>query len=218
VPNSEAGASGRAIIGLGNPGSRYEKTRHNIGFMAIDAYAASLGISGNAFHKSYYFLKTYCGNRDIILCKPWTFMNCSGEAVLDLIERESLDPSEMLVVYDDVALPTGRIRLRRSGGSGGHNGMESIIDALQTTDFPRLRCGIGNPPRETSLVDYVLNPFGEDEFPAVQTMIGNACGAITRVLQAGLEQAMNLYNRAEEPTDAEPVAKARQNENFENRP
>jgi peptidyl-tRNA hydrolase, PTH1 family len=215
VPD-EALCAGRAIIGLGNPGRRYERTRHNIGFMALDSFATHICVSGENFYKSYYYVKTSHMNRDIILCKPWTYMNCSGDALLDLIEKEALHPSELLVLYDDVALPTGRIRLRRNGGSGGHNGMESIIAALGTNDFPRLRCGIGAPPKDVILTDYVLSPFDDVDVPVMQTMFDRACAAITATLQGGLEQAMNVFNTVEESPIVEISPEAQKTKDFDN--
>lgn len=184
----------RAIIGLGNPGARYEDTRHNIGFKVLDAFANRLGIGGEAFYKSFYYATAKCSGKEIILCKPWTYMNCSGEAVQDLLQKEAITPAQLLVVYDDVALPTGRIRLRRFGGSGGHNGMESIISTLESSDFARLRCGIGNPPADVILTDYVLSCFEDVEHSVVNAMIERAGAAITHILDFGLEKTMALYN------------------------
>jgi len=210
-------STGCAIIGLGNPGRRYEKTRHNAGFMALDSFAKRINVSGEDFHKSYYYVKTSYRNRDIILCKPWTYMNRSGEAILDLMEKEVLNPSDLLVLYDDVALPTGRIRLRRNGGSGGHNGMESIIAALGTNDFPRLRCGIGTPPKDVFLTDYVLSRFNDEEIPLVETMLQRACSAMEMALQSGLGQAMNAFNTAEELPKPEILPGAQTPVDFDNK-
>ncbi len=208
---------GRAIIGLGNPGKRYEATRHNVGFMALDFFATQKNVSGEDFYKSYYYVKTSIGDQRLILCKPWTYMNLSGEAILDLMEKEAVSPSDLLVLYDDVALPAGRIRLRRNGGSGGHNGMESIIAALGTNDFPRLRCGIGSPPAGVILTDYVLSPFDNNEIPVIETMLGRACSAINMALEYGLGQAMNAFNTAEETPKPEILPDLQESVDFDNK-
>ncbi len=199
------------IIGLGNPGPQYAHSRHNIGFMIVDALAERLrmrlqdgGTAGGVLKK----LQTLFGrnalavaatgryrNRPVTLVKPMTFMNRSGAAVLHYVRHLQLDNEEVLVIFDDVSLPVGSIRLRKKGGAGGHNGVQHVIDQLGASDFPRLRVGIGAEFERGGQVDYVLSPFAEAEHETVKMVIERATDAVLSFVRDGIDIAMNRFNR-----------------------
>ena len=180
----------RLIAGLGNPGSEYVATRHNIGFMVVDQFAAQFG---SAWQKSgkWEALSTKCGA--LLLLKPLSFMNHSGYPLFAVAQFYKIAPQEILVVLDDFALPLGRLRLRARGGPGGHNGLESIIVQFGTEEIPRLRIGIGAAPHQGS-VDYVLSGFFEEEKSVVRSTIDRAVGAVKCAVDNGLVSAMNNFN------------------------
>ncbi|AEJ38411.1 peptidyl-tRNA hydrolase [Sulfobacillus acidophilus TPY] len=179
----------RLIVGLGNPGPDYVNTRHNVGFMVLDAYARHRGLR---FRLGRY---GYLADSDQgWLMKPMTFMNLSGDAVGPFVRRYRLTPDQVLVVHDDLDLPLGRIRIRAHGSSGGHNGIKSIIQALGTDRFPRMRLGISRPPASMPVIDWVLAPFSADERRVLQDTIARAVEALDGIGQEGLEWAMSRYN------------------------
>jgi PTH1 family peptidyl-tRNA hydrolase len=180
----------RLVAGLGNPGPEYQQTRHNIGFMVVDRLASDLGMS---WEKSSKAESAVAKSGDLILMKPLAFMNRSGFAVLGISQFYKIDPAEMLIVFDDFALPLGRLRLRPDGGTGGHNGLESIIVQLGSDKIPRLRIGIGGAPVEGA-VDHVLGRFFEEELPAVRATIDRAVDAVKCAIDNGLVSAMNNFN------------------------
>jgi PTH1 family peptidyl-tRNA hydrolase len=182
------------IAGLGNPGPSYLFTRHNIGFMTIDKVAEVRAARVEANAGSYLWGVVRFGSTKVLLVKPLTFMNLSGKAIKEALASYDLTPSSLLVVYDDVDLVAGRIQLKRGGGSGGHNGIESIMEELGTADFKRLRMGVGGRG-EGELSDYVLSPFEEDEQAVIREAIGKAAGAVEMVVARGFKEAMNEYNR-----------------------
>jgi PTH1 family peptidyl-tRNA hydrolase len=184
------------IVGLGNPGKQYENTRHNIGFMVLEAFAKHAGISGRTESRFNAIVGTgHHGGHGLILVQPLTFMNCSGEAVGKLLQYYNLPPERLLVVYDDVALPFGRIRIRPSGSSAGQKGMKSIIDQLGgNQNFPRLRVGIGAPPGKMAMPDFVLSKFGAEEQKVLPQVIEAAVNAIECYLDNGMERCMERYN------------------------
>jgi len=184
----------RLIAGLGNPGPEYERTRHNVGFLVVDRLAEQFGSTWERSTK-WDAVSAKCG--EVILLKPMTFMNRSGHPLFALVQFYKIDPAEILVVLDDFALPLGRLRLRTGGGSGGHNGLESIIMQLGTEEIPRLRIGIGAAPRDGE-VDYVLSGFFEEEKPLVRSTIDRAAEAVKCAIDNGLVSAMNTFNKAEE--------------------
>lgn len=184
----------RLVAGLGNPGPEYQFTRHNIGFLVVDRLAARLGAS---WEKSSKWDAQVAKVDGVFLVKPMTFMNCSGEPLRALTQFYKIPPGEALVVVDDFALPLGRLRIRQSGGPGGHNGLESVIVELQTEEIPRLRIGIGSAPVQGS-TDYVLGRFFEEEKPIVAAAVERACDAAKCAIDNGLISAMNTYNKAEE--------------------
>lgn len=184
----------KMIVGLGNPGTKYEQTRHNIGFTIIDTLAERLMIDlDKQKFKSMYGFRTIEGER-IILCKPLTFMNLSGEAVRPLIDYYKMDVEQLLVIYDDLDLPPGRLRLRQKGGTGGHNGIKSIIQHLGTEDFKRLRVGIGRPDPHESVLNHVLTSFKQDEQQAIQEATIQASEACEEWLTVPFLEVMNKFN------------------------
>lgn len=183
----------RLIAGLGNPGSEYAATRHNIGFMVVDQLAAEYG---SAWEKSIPqaredALLARCG--PVLLVKPLTFMNRSGYPVFAVAQFYKIEPQEILVVLDDFSLRLGRLRLRIRGGPGGHNGLESVIVQFGTEEIPRLRIGIGAAPQEGS-ADYVLSRFFDEEKPTVRSTIDRAVEALKCAIDNGLVSAMNTFN------------------------
>lgn len=185
------------VVGLGNPGSQYETSRHNVGFEVADAVSEACGAVYRPGKGDYLFATGIYGAWPVAVLKPLTFMNNSGDAVRDALERFPVGTQRCLVVCDDFQLPLGQLRLRASGTDGGHNGLYSIIYQLQTEDFPRLRCGIGSPhmPAEKSQrASFVLSAFERDELPAVRAMIQRARDACLSVLTDGLTAAMNTFN------------------------
>jgi len=182
------------IIGLGNPGRRFEHNRHNVGFMLLDRLAARLGQSFRKVQsKALVATATYQGER-VILVKPQTYMNNSGRPVTALVDFFKVPLENVLVVYDDVDLPSSTIRLRPSGGSGGHKGMQSIIERLGTEEFPRLRIGTSRPPGKKEAADYVLQDFPAQEIELLEETLGRAGDAVLIFIRDGLEKAMNLFN------------------------
>jgi peptidyl-tRNA hydrolase, PTH1 family len=185
----------RLVAGLGNPGAKYASTRHNIGFMVADQLAAQFGSTWEKSTK-WDALLAKCG--DVFLTKPMSHMNRSGYPLLAIAQFYKIDPPEILVVLDDMALPLGRLRLRLGGGSGGHNGLESVIVQFATVEIPRLRIGIGEAPAAES-VDYVLSRFFEEEKPIVRSTIDRAAAAVKCAIDNDLISAMNIFNKTEEP-------------------
>jgi PTH1 family peptidyl-tRNA hydrolase len=184
----------RLIAGLGNPGPEYAATRHNIGFIVVDQLVAQFG---SAWEKSGKWDGLYAKCGAVLLVKPLSFMNRSGYSLLAVAQFYKIEPQEILIVLDDFALPLGRLRLRRRGGSGGHNGLESIIAQFGTEEIPRLRVGIGAAPHEGS-VDYVLSRFFDEEKPIVRATIDRAVEALKCAIDNGLVSAMNTFNKSEE--------------------
>lgn len=184
-----------AIIGLGNPDKRYEKTRHNIGFDVVDAMAAQYNISMT--EKKH---KALCGTGAIegvkvILVKPQTYMNLSGESVAEVVNFYKLDPeSEILVIYDDVSLAPGNIRVRVKGSAGGHNGIKSLIAHLGTQNFMRVKVGVGEKPEGWDLADHVLGRMSAEDREYAEEAIGDAVKAAVLIAQGKIDQAMNEYN------------------------
>ncbi|RDV84643.1 aminoacyl-tRNA hydrolase [Ammonifex thiophilus] len=186
----------RAVVGLGNPGPAYTDTRHNLGFMVLDRLAQQVGVSFAKEGKLRSRLAVLrLEDREVYLLKPQTYMNLSGEAVRLLVEKKGLLPEEILVVYDDLDLPLGRLKLALSGSSGGHRGMGSVLEALGTTSVPRLRLGIGRPPAGVDAATYVLSPFAPEEREELDRLLERAVAAVKCALQEGMVQAMNKFNQ-----------------------
>lgn len=185
------------IIGLGNPGRAYRQSRHNIGFMLVDRLAVRLNVSLNRLQSRALVGTTVYNDQRIILAKPQTFMNLSGQPVSSLLRFYKLPLEHLLVAHDDLDLPFGALRLRPGGGSAGQKGMTSIIGRLGTQDFPRLRLGIGRPPGRMDAVDYVLEDFLPEDMPVLSDILESAADAALAFVVEGLEQAMTRYNNRE---------------------
>jgi PTH1 family peptidyl-tRNA hydrolase len=190
----------RVIVGLGNPGDGYASTRHNVGFQVASRLAKRARLEFGAKAADSRIAEGTLGGLKIAIARPQTFMNDSGRAVGKLLDRYRLEPKDVVVVFDDVDLPLGRIRIRGSGGPGTHNGMRSVATELGE-DFPRVRCGVApvDPKAEvgTDLAEYVLLPFDADERPVAEAMIARAAEAIETLLRDGLDAAMERFNRVE---------------------
>lgn len=182
------------IVGLGNPVLAYRHNRHNVGFMVADALADKLGIPLKRVKFKAQIGNGKLGDIPIIIAKPLTFMNNSGEAVAPLVRYFKVPLERLLVIHDDMDLPLGTLRMRPSGGSAGHNGMLSIFDKLGTNAIPRLRVGIGRPPGRMDPADYVLQDFPRSEEELLSMVIAQACEAALAFITTGLEKAMNTYN------------------------
>lgn len=184
------------IIGLGNPGPRYLLTRHNVGFRVVDRLSEQSKIPLYKVGCHSYYGKGKFAGEEVILAKPMTYMNGSGLAAASVCRFFKVPPENILIVYDDLDLPLGTLRLRPGGGSGGHNGMKSIIDHLGTEDFPRMRIGIDRPV-DGNVIDYVLKPFSADEEPHLEKLLPLATDAATEFIRHGILNAMNKYNKKE---------------------
>ena len=182
----------KLIVGLGNPGKKYEHTRHNMGFDVVDLFAekAQVDIDKEAFKGLVGRGKVF--EEDIYILKPQTYMNLSGESVREIVNYFKIDLDDIIVVYDDMALEPGKIRLRASGSSGGHKGMQNIIEQLGSEDIKRIRVGIGEPTYDT--IDYVLSKPTKDEKPLIEESINEAVEAIKTYLKNNFEIAMNKFN------------------------
>lgn len=183
------------IVGLGNPGKKYENTRHNVGFDAIDLLVDEYRIpSAGTQHKAMYG-KGIIGGQKVILAKPLTYMNLSGESVRALVDYYKVDPeSELLVIYDDISLAPGQIRIRKKGSAGGHNGIKSIINHLGTQNFQRIKVGVGEKPKNWDLADYVLGTFSREDRELVDDALERAGKAAELIVQGEVDRAMNEYN------------------------
>ncbi len=184
------------VVGLGNPGQKYERTRHNAGFMVIDILADALNISVNKLKfKGLLGEGQYKGEK-IILLKPQTYMNLSGESVVGILQFYKIPLQNLIIIYDDMDLAVGQIRIRKSGGPGGQNGMKNIIQLLGTEGFPRIRMGIGRPAFH-STVDYVLSTYAKEEQQDAFDAFLRAKDAVLYTIEHGLDKAMNVYNKKE---------------------
>lgn len=197
------------IVGLGNPTKQYEKTRHNIGFDVIDALADKYNIS--VTEKKH---KALCGRgaiegQKVVLAKPQTFMNLSGESVVELLNYYKMDPeTEMIVIYDDISLAPGNIRIRKKGSAGGHNGIKNIIALTGTQTFLRIKVGVGEKPKNWDLADYVLGRFSEEDRKYVEDAIKDATNACALMVWDDVDKAMNDYNSKKREKEAENTEKS----------
>jgi PTH1 family peptidyl-tRNA hydrolase len=184
----------RIIVGLGNPGFSYRRTRHNLGFMVVNALAEARGMRFRRGRLKGSVAEGAIGKEEVVLVRPLTFMNLSGQCVAAVVKHYQCPLSDLLVVCDDVNLDLGRIRLRRSGSAGGHNGLTSIIKSLHSQAFARLRLGIGAAPEHMDMMTYVLSPFRRSEWPTIHDMISRATLAVETWVYHGVEEAMNRFN------------------------
>jgi PTH1 family peptidyl-tRNA hydrolase len=193
------------IVGLGNPGDEYRRTRHNAGFRVVRMLAQELGVRMRSSGGDYLIGKGNISGRDVLLVLPLTYMNRSGLAVAHLLQERGESPDVLLVVCDDVNMPLGSLRVRRKGGDGGNRGLESIIQALGTEEFARLRLGVGKPEENPDLADFVLREFAADEVSVAEVMETEARVVARAVVVDGLDTAMNTHNKtvgSEESTAA----------------
>lgn len=203
------------IVGLGNPGPDYRNTRHNMGFDAVGILADKYNIPTDFVkHKAMCGKGIIEGNK-VILAMPTTYMNLSGESVRALVDYYKIDvSSELIVIYDDIDLDPGVLRIRKSGSAGGHNGMKNIVQHLGTNEFIRVRVGVGAKPKEYDLADYVLGHFTKDEREVIDKSLKNAAESVCVIMNEGIDKAMNVYNKSgkEKTKKAEPT-KAETTEN-----
>ena len=184
------------IVGLGNPGKDYENTRHNVGFDAIDALVDKYNVPESGIQSKAKVGKGVIDGQKVLLAKPLTFMNLSGEAVRGLVDYYKVDPeSELLIIYDDISLEPGNIRIRKKGSAGGHNGIKSIISHLGTQNFQRIKIGVGEKPKNWDLADYVLSRFPKEDRALVDESMKNVLHATSLIVQGETDEAMNLYNK-----------------------
>ncbi len=194
VPEPASVPSNYLIAGLGNPGREYQKNRHNVGFMFLNSFANRLGVSFGRVEMKALVAKVKIDGSPLVLVKPQTYMNLSGQAVGSFVRYYKISLTNLLVVYDDVDLPFGTLRLRPGGGSGGHNGMKSIIQTLGSQGYPRLRIGVNRPPGRMEAADYVLQDFTSGEAAALDDIFARANEAVMLLIQKGLDAAMNFVN------------------------
>lgn len=195
----------KLIVGLGNPGKEYENTRHNIGFMVVDKLAKELSTGTVTWEDNKKFAVLICKIGDVLLVKPQTYMNASGEAVVKLVQFYKLEPSDVWVIHDDIDLPLGKIRLREQGAAAGHNGMESILKSLETDAIVRFRLGIGRGKedkhkhtdqqlRHRSVISFVLSRFTQGEAGDLRKLVKHGTEAVRVALFEGIDKAMNRFN------------------------
>ena len=183
------------IVGLGNPGREYEKTRHNCGFRALDGLAQQLGCKVDKLKFQGLYTQTTYGGKKLFLLKPQTYMNLSGRAVLQLSAYFHIPPQRIIVLFDDISLAPGRLRVRADGSAGGHNGIKSIIQELGSQDFPRVKIGVGAKPNpDFDLADWVLSTFSASEEKALAVSLKNAADAALAVIDYGVPEAANRFN------------------------
>ena len=183
------------VVGLGNPGTKYENTRHNAGFMAVDALAKDLGVKVDRVRFRAYCGEAKIGDTRILLMKPQTFMNNSGEAVREAMQFYKLSPEQVLLFFDDISLPVGGLRVRRNGSAGGQNGVKNIINLCGSDAFPRVKLGIGAKPHpEYNLADWVLSRFTKEEMKLMGETAEKAVGAAKLIIGGNIEEAMNRYS------------------------
>jgi len=183
------------LVGLGNPGREYEKTRHNAGFMVLDRLCEDLGCEIKRIKFKSLIGECRIGDSRVLLAKPQTFMNNSGQAITEILSFYKLSPEQCLVVFDDISLPPGKIRLKRNGSDGGHNGMKNIIYLSGSNAFPRIKVGVGAKPHpDYDLKDWVLAPFRGDDIALMNTSIKNAADAAVCFVREGIDSAMNKFS------------------------
>lgn len=185
----------KIIAGLGNPTAKYEGTRHNVGFMAIDKIAQKYGISIDTKKHKALVGKGVIAGQKVILAKPQTFMNLSGDSIQQIAAYYKVEPEDILIIFDDISLDVGRIRIRKKGSAGGHNGMKSIIACLNSSDFPRIKIGVGDKKPGQDLAAHVLGNIPKADRELMDEAILKAEDAVELIVAGEIEQAMNLYNK-----------------------
>ena len=182
------------VVGLGNPGKQYENTRHNVGFNVIDILAKEYGISVSKIKHKALIGEGRVGSEKVLLVKPQTYMNLSGETLIDIYNYYKVDMENIIVIYDDIDLDVGKIRIRKKGSGGTHNGMRSIIKCLGANDFPRVRVGVSKPKPGRDLADFVLSRFRKEESDDVELGLEKAAKAVDVMIRDNIDLAMNKYN------------------------
>lgn len=198
------------IIGLGNPTDKYQATRHNIGWDAITRIADDYRIPMNMKKHKAICGAGYIEGEKVILAQPLTFINLSGVSVRELVDFYKVSPEEIIVIYDDISLEVGQLRIRKKGSAGGHNGMKSIISHLGTEEFPRIKVGVGDKPKDWDLADYVLSRFKPEEQPTVRDALKDTSDACRMIILSGIEAAMNQYNKKKEVNKSKEVDKSKE--------
>lgn len=201
----------RIIIGLGNPTEKYQATRHNIGWDAITRISDDYRIPLNQKKHKAIYGTGYIEGEKVILVRPLTYMNLSGESVRELVDFYKVDSEDIIIIYDDVSLDVGQLRIRKKGSAGGHNGIKSIISHLGTDVFPRIKVGVGEKPKGWDLADYVLSRFTEEENVAIREALGEISDACRIIIANGMDAAMNQYNKKkldDEQTKEKPKRRA----------
>ena len=194
----------KLIVGLGNPGIEYQFTPHNIGFLGVDRIAEQCGVMIDNRHCKALTARTRIGNEEVLLAKPETYMNLSGMSVLELTRKHEADAQrDLIVIYDELDLPLGMIRVRARGSSAGHNGMQSIINALQTEEIARIRIGVAPDDPRKGGAKYILSPFRKSQLVAVDEALDLAAQAVQVIVNEGIAPAMNRFNRKNKPEDTE---------------
>ncbi len=181
------------MAGLGNPGKKYERTRHNVGFMVIEMLSQKWNVPVDRLKFQALIGETKIGEEKVLLVKPQTFMNLSGNSIYEIVRFYKIEPDHVIVIYDDLDLPVGTVRIRKQGGTGGHNGMKSIIYQLQTEEFPRIRIGIDKPEGD-EVIDYVLHDFLKSEQEPIFEALQKAALAVECMIRENVDMAMNKYN------------------------
>lgn len=181
------------IVGLGNPGKKFDETRHNVGFETIDLLAQRNNIKVNKLKHKALYGEGFWGGEKVLLVKPQTFMNLSGESVRDIMTFYKVEMENLIVIYDDIDIDVGTLRIRQKGSAGSHNGMRSIIYQLQSDLFPRIRIGVGRP-EFGDLANYVLGRFPKEEVTTMQEVVERAAKATESIVKDGVDKAMNMYN------------------------
>ena len=188
----------RIMIGLGNPTEKYQATRHNIGWDAITRIADDYNIALNQNKHKAICGTGYIEGEKVILAQPVTYMNLSGESVRQLVDYYKVSAQDIIVIYDDISLDVGQLRIRKKGSAGGHNGIKSIISHLGTDEFPRIKIGVGEKPKDWDLADYVLSRFKEDEEKIIREALKDSSDACRMIISDGMDAAMNKYNKKKE--------------------
>lgn len=183
------------IAGLGNPSKEYDRTRHNVGFSVVDVLADKYGINMNEKKHRALCGKGMIEGERVILIKPQTYMNLSGESIRSVVDFYKVEPAQIIVIYDDISLAAGQLRLRKKGSAGGHNGIKNIIAHLGTLEFPRIKVGIGAKPPQMDLAAYVLSRFSQGEQKLMDEAFRDAAAAVAMILTDGMEPAMNVFNK-----------------------
>ncbi|MGE5351333.1 MAG: aminoacyl-tRNA hydrolase [Acidobacteriota bacterium] len=201
----------RAIFAIGNPGSRYETTRHNVGVMLLDYFAQKVDLSFKASKKSYYFAEGEFDGSPFILIRPSTYVNLSGIAASDFISEHKLELENFLVLYDDLNLNLAQLKVKLSGGDGGHNGISSIIYHLASDKFPRLRIGIGRNFSQGQMADFVLSSFSEEEFKALEPAFKMGSLMLEEYIKGGVKKMLDFYSTSRQSADPESEGDKKEN-------